>query len=211
MQRTTLLISLSLLLVGGACRITVDPSDTTPPELRIYSHPEPSYSDGSPHADGEPLDLDRTAVIPAGTISDWPYLNAVAKDGESAISSVRITINASFMCDAFLEPTEPRTSWNTNVRLADENGEPDSPGSETSDTTNVLASLSVDRLWRAGRCYENEFNGETRTVERGTLHNVQGTYTATACNNSAGTREQQCTTKSGHFRLMEENNIEVTR
>ena len=193
------IISLLTILLAG-CRTTVNSSDTSPPDLRIYTHPNPSYQDDPPYTDGEPIDPSRTITIPAASSGSYEYFNVAATDEDSGISSVAITLTVDFFCRAHKESNRTEAiSWETRPPAWTERTDhPDADGSETFTSSNIIARISADELWRRGNCSDGQ-TGTPVIPGNSLVFAVRGQYFAKACNNGSGTDEQRCSTASGRF------------
>lgn len=185
-----------LAVLGVACsRTIVNPGDTTPPTLKIHITPDAVYADDG-SAVTNPVevtdDVARKVSIPAPDGTHLMQINAVATDEESAISTVKLTINADFSC-----ATPSSSSAPVHAHWVKENGTPDEPGEETYTTSNVIVSVNGHGFWNRGGCAELD----DPPAERGYLRsNIQGRYTARACNNAnapAGT--PLCHSVTGEF------------
>jgi len=211
-------VNLLLVFITGitatACEtVIVDPNDDTPPQVSIIVVPDPVYRNGTPYT--EPVDINRTIVMQAirGS-SSHPHISAVARDSESGISSVRLTINATNL--TCFKTQGRHTSWSSSANWSETLEIPSNTAAPASDMASANIVLSVENFIRHGNCFEfTSGSGEVTSLNRAGIRGIiRGTYSAVACNHSDNPRSVKCSNRSsatGLFRLEGADGIAIDR
>lgn len=203
---------LAVLVVGslsGCEKTTVDASDVTPPVLEIFSTPDATYLDGSSYS--EPIDVNRDILLiatqPGGLFPDMSF---IARDRESSISQIRVTIDAEVNCLR----RENNTIQTKRAVWTEEENHPDPAGSDAYISSNILLHMTPRTFIKKADCFTVQSGGQDILLDSaGIRGNVNGTYYMTACNNSAGTPAQRCSNivRAGRFRLTGGDGMYVAR
>jgi len=180
------------LLIMGGCKTVVESNDSSAPTVEL------TYSDANTRSGtfgDESVALALTRRNPAGTL-----INARARDPESGIASVELTIDAEVNCRGVFPGLHGHVNWPSRARWTVNSGRAAAPGTTDYVAANAIAYLTPERLARKAECFTAP-DGRRTTVAYVSILGDASAF-ARACNNGSE-GATRCSTARASFSMPE--------
>lgn len=174
-----------LLLLLAACgTVTVNPDDSTPPQLTVSlvnGRALDAHYDGSSDVVDGAVDTSRSFAVRPRNDRHKVQLMFSAKDAQSGISQLRASMDVSFTCGASVPGNPPNVSKEAHASFNDSYFGRTDGGMTASVQRIVLVEFSLEDLWRKSDC---STWGQYVDVNNGRISNIHVSYSGKAWNNS---------------------------